>query len=412
MQANVNQPHVNQSQWQAYRQELHSLAFITRGGNWLFLLLSRLAEPLMFLSVLYVIAETILPALFVSSLLMTLSRICLIILNLAPEIILPGCFMQAGLADKSQAWKFKSMGVVFLLLTFVTLASFIWQFPAGVVNVILFFRCSAGVLYSLLVRMTPQGSLEDVLAREQASRMVDQWTNQLQMRQTEFLVQVQSHIQQTVHQTLMDNVTLRLLPQFGQAQNEVNQAVQMIPATVQREVQHVVSGQVQTAVGELVQATLAAYLPPLLDSHEQQFALRQEALDKGLTERMEALSAAVSTLARSMPKRQEQRSQALATPLPSACRQSDKTHAATRPLTLVPSPPVDRATLPSSEQEAHGPVQIRVANYLREQYDQGLRPSIADIMAACDVSKGSAIKYRRAWVQDPSSVEAQLVREG
>src|SRR6266852_786090 len=138
------------------RQELATLAFITRGGNWLFLFMSRLAEPMMFLSTLYVIAETVLPGLFKAAAFVQISSVSIIILNIAPEVILPGCFMQASMAEEQQRWMYKAMGVVFILLTFVTLASFIWDFPAGAVSVILFFRCAAGVLYSLLVRMTPQ----------------------------------------------------------------------------------------------------------------------------------------------------------------------------------------------------------------------------------------------------------------
>src|SRR5437016_14567022 len=68
------------------KQELATLAFITRGGNWLFLLLSRLAEPLMFLSVLYVIAETVLPGLFKAHILLGISSACSIVLNTAPEV--------------------------------------------------------------------------------------------------------------------------------------------------------------------------------------------------------------------------------------------------------------------------------------------------------------------------------------
>lgn len=138
------------------KQELATLAFITRGGNWLFLLMSRLAEPFMFFSTLYVIAETVLPGLFKAPAYLQISSVSIIILNIAPEVILPGCFMQAGMAEENRQWMYKAMGCVFIALTFVTLASFIWDFPVGAVSVILFFRCAAGVLYSLLVRMTPQ----------------------------------------------------------------------------------------------------------------------------------------------------------------------------------------------------------------------------------------------------------------
>ncbi len=138
------------------KQELAELSFITRAGNWLFLLLARMAEPLMFLSVLYVTAETVLPGLFKTPAFLGISSTCVIVLNTAPEVILPGCFMQAKTAPEGQGWLYRVMGVVFILLTFVTLAGFIWAFPASAISVIMFFRCAAGVLYSLIVRMTPQ----------------------------------------------------------------------------------------------------------------------------------------------------------------------------------------------------------------------------------------------------------------
>jgi hypothetical protein len=158
------------------RQELITLAFITRAGNWLFLFMSRLGEPLMFLSTLYVIAETVLPGIFKAPVFVQVSSVSVIVLNIAPEVILPGCFMQAGTASEQQRWMYKAMGCAFVALTFVTLASFIWDFPAGVVSVILFFRCAAGVLYSLLVRMTPQGH-QDGPTNQQHQAQLDELAN-------------------------------------------------------------------------------------------------------------------------------------------------------------------------------------------------------------------------------------------
>ncbi len=178
------------------KQELATLAFITRSGNWLFLLLSRLAEPLMFLSVLYVIAETVLPGLFKAHMLLGISSACIIVLNTAPEVILPGCFMQASMAKEDQAWMYKAMGSVFIGLTFITLASFIWSFPAGAVSVILFFRCAAGVLYSLLVRMTPQRI--DVMSTRQHQDQLDELTTSFNQQLQKVDVQFQRRLTEAV----------------------------------------------------------------------------------------------------------------------------------------------------------------------------------------------------------------------
>jgi hypothetical protein len=181
------------------KQELATLAFITRGGNWLFLLLSRLAEPLMFLSVLYVIAETVLPGLFKARMLLDISSACIIVLNTAPEVILPGCFMQANQAPEGQAWMYKAMGWVFIGLTFITLASFIWSFPAGAVSVILFFRCAAGVLYSLLVRMTPQRI--DVTSTRQHQDQLDELTTRFSQQVLQLEKSFQQHLARELSQT-------------------------------------------------------------------------------------------------------------------------------------------------------------------------------------------------------------------
>src|SRR5579875_3705510 len=116
-------------QWENVKQELSSLQCITRAGNWLFLLLSRLAEPLMFLSVLYVVSETVLPAIFKAPFFTGVSFASVIILNTAPEVIAPGAFIQARLNEDR---RYSAMGWAFIGLTFITLASFIWQFPDAV----------------------------------------------------------------------------------------------------------------------------------------------------------------------------------------------------------------------------------------------------------------------------------------
>jgi hypothetical protein len=193
--ATVTQPTTTRGE--RLRQELITLAFITRGGNWLFLFMSRLAEPLMFFATLYVIAETVLPQLFKAATFAGVSNVAIIVLNIAPELILPGCFLQAGMAAESQRWMYKSMGVVFMLLTFATLASFIWTAPAGVVSVILFFRCSAGVLYSLLVRMTPQQH-QDGPNNQQHQAELDELTNtfnQQVQRLTAELSRIETNLQ-------------------------------------------------------------------------------------------------------------------------------------------------------------------------------------------------------------------------
>jgi hypothetical protein len=123
----------NQHPW-TFRRILAELPFIPATSNWLKLLCSLLAEPLMFVSSLCIIAETVLPGA------PTWSPILLngpkIVMSLAPEIILPGCFQQAQRAQRTgDAIKGNllfCLCALFGLLTLITLASFIWHFSDNV----------------------------------------------------------------------------------------------------------------------------------------------------------------------------------------------------------------------------------------------------------------------------------------
>ena len=139
--------------WQRAQREATELAFITRAFAWFILLLSRLAEPLMFVATMYIIAQTVQPQIFSAPFFAAIERASVIALNLAPEIIMPGCFLRARSAG-GEGWKFKGLGFLFLVLTLVTLISFVYKASADVVLFILLIRCAAGVLYALVSMMS------------------------------------------------------------------------------------------------------------------------------------------------------------------------------------------------------------------------------------------------------------------
>jgi hypothetical protein len=76
-----------------WRRVIAELPFIPVVSDWLELLASLLAQPLMFVSSLYIIAETVMPGLASWSTPLDVSTKA--VMSLAPEIILPGCFQQA-----------------------------------------------------------------------------------------------------------------------------------------------------------------------------------------------------------------------------------------------------------------------------------------------------------------------------
>jgi hypothetical protein len=85
-----------QREW-TFRRIVAELPFIPATSNWFKLLCSLLAEPLMFVSFLCIIAETVLPgATTWPSILINGPKT---VMSLAPEIILPGCFQQAQRAQ-------------------------------------------------------------------------------------------------------------------------------------------------------------------------------------------------------------------------------------------------------------------------------------------------------------------------
>jgi hypothetical protein len=148
-------PAPHQREW-TLRRVIAELPFIPATSNWLKLLLALLAEPLMFLSSLSIIAETVLPG--VSTWPHILTDGSKTVMSLAPEIILPGCFQQAQFArhrgNRVKGNLLLCLCALFGLLTLVTLASFIWHFSDAIANLILFIRCGAGISYTIILNIS------------------------------------------------------------------------------------------------------------------------------------------------------------------------------------------------------------------------------------------------------------------
>ena len=110
----------------------------------------------MFISSLFIIAETVIPGATTWPSILTNGT--KMVMSLAPEIILPGCFQQAQFArHNGNALKGKllfCLCALFGLLTMVTLASFIWHFSGAVDNLVLFIRCGAGISYTIILNIS------------------------------------------------------------------------------------------------------------------------------------------------------------------------------------------------------------------------------------------------------------------
>jgi hypothetical protein len=135
---------------------LRDLVFVTDFFSWLFALCSRLAEPLMLLCTLYIVAEAGVPAIALPA----LHNLAIGIMICAPEIILPGSFVVASRAQEHARLLF-TVCWTFVGLTLVTLISlFVWHFTGASLAWLMCARCAAAVGYSILMRVMTHGQIE------------------------------------------------------------------------------------------------------------------------------------------------------------------------------------------------------------------------------------------------------------
>ena len=134
-------------------QTLKDLHFVTDFFSWLFALFSRLAEPLMLLCTLYIVAEAGVPAIAQPA----LHNLAIGIMICAPEIILPGSFVVASRAQEHARLLF-AVCWTFVALTLLTLISlFVWHFAGAALAWLMCARCAAAVGYSILMRVMSHG---------------------------------------------------------------------------------------------------------------------------------------------------------------------------------------------------------------------------------------------------------------
>ena len=158
-----------------FRRVVAELPFIPATSNWLKLLFSLLAEPLMFVASLCIIAETVLPG--TSTWPGILTKGPTVVMSLAPEIVLPGCFQQAQQAlrrgNPLKGNLLFCLCALFGMLTLVTLASFLWHFSGAIDNLILFIRCGSGISYTIILNISGNDDepVKDALSTEHDDQM-------------------------------------------------------------------------------------------------------------------------------------------------------------------------------------------------------------------------------------------------
>lgn len=143
--------------WAGLWAALVSLQFITSFFGWFFMLLSRLAEPLMSLSAIYIIICAGIPQWKLDD----MYNIGVAVMIAAPEIILPGAFVLAGQYSErkdKRAGMLYWVAWLFVTLTFFTLADlFIFHLEGMALNALMWGRCAVGISYSILLRVLTHG---------------------------------------------------------------------------------------------------------------------------------------------------------------------------------------------------------------------------------------------------------------
>jgi hypothetical protein len=161
--------------WAGLWDALTSLQFITSFFGWFFMLLSRLAEPLMSLSAIYIIICAGIPQWKLDD----VYNIGVAVMIAAPEIILPGAFVLAGQYSErkdKRAGMLYWVAWLFVALTFFTLADlFIFHLEGAALNALMWGRCAVGISYSILLRvLTHDGHTQETTTRPaQAAPVID-----------------------------------------------------------------------------------------------------------------------------------------------------------------------------------------------------------------------------------------------
>jgi hypothetical protein len=221
------------SEARTWVNQLWELEFITAIFTWLFNLLSRVAEPLMTLAVIYTIIVAGIPHAYLPALYNT----AVAAMIGSPEIILPGAFIMAGQeqrAGNTHAWMLLVVCGLFVVLTALTLSDlFIFHFDTRGVSILMCARCVVGVSYSIIVRMVHhQGSSELPGSRTtfnaqqfmnqvltQVGQMNQQVVHDLNTSQYTFMNQAEQATQETMNQATLqiEQVSARCLEQLATA---------------------------------------------------------------------------------------------------------------------------------------------------------------------------------------------------
>lgn len=182
--------------WATFWQELVKLDFISNFFTWLMEFLARVTEPLAAGSAIYIIIVAGVPQLFCS----WLYTLTLALIIGSPELVVVGAFKIASREierKNRKGWWLMAACLVLLLLTALTVSDlFMWHWSQDAVNILMGFRCLAGIGYSFTRGIVTGGS-EPVFAASSVNDLMNDLAVQ-------FTAKMQQAVNQVREQTLFE----------------------------------------------------------------------------------------------------------------------------------------------------------------------------------------------------------------
>lgn len=338
----------------------------------------------------------------------------------AIELSMLGSFGLAATEMKNgQKWRgalLFIMGIAFIVITIVTLSMAKNGAEGDAANTISTVRLSAAVLYAVLAHgVTTSTDGEDLVVTPD---LYEELVNQIQGVQSEIPQVVQSQVQgvvqslvpgivQGVVQQVVQGVVQQVVQEVVQSQSQiivsemqslVQEVVQSQLENVQSQFKHVVNaipGAVQDLVSEQVQPLVQVVEEGNNTNALQELAERIQEVSTTVSEMRTTITEVrtVRQITESRPK--VARSRVVETEPPLKLVQSGSSGGSSK---TKREPVSELANKPASEppsEPASEPVDVRVQRFILEQIEQGIKPSLSQIMNQCKCSKNTAIRYRR-----------------
>lgn len=227
---------------------LRELEFIRAFFTWFFMLLARLAEPLLMLSVIYVIVEQAVKPLHSDA----IEYLAIAIMVSAPEVMIAGSFKIAAVA-KQQGQKLATLLYItcwlFILLLLITVADVLIFHLSGIaLELLMFFRCAVSVGYSIIMRVMPHDDSEKLSesASELTSKLTEKFSSELtgqveritaaaENKLTELTQKFSGELTGLVSQAQADRLSLATISETTEAHSTTLAQLAALPGLVERQ---------------------------------------------------------------------------------------------------------------------------------------------------------------------------------